>query len=103
MSKKSYKVIKFITETMKNWKVELRAWGKTLAELKIQRGIFLWDALSPLLFVIVMMLLNHTLRKCAGHCKFTKLQEKINHFIYMDGIKLFAKNEKKNAVLNTKK
>ena len=33
---------------------------KTLAEAKIQRGIFQEDALSPLLFIIAMMPLDHT-------------------------------------------
>ena len=36
----SDKVIKFIMETIKNWQVELTAGGTTLAEMKIQRGIF---------------------------------------------------------------
>ena len=45
------KVIKFIDETMKNWRMELTARGKSLAEVKIQRGIFQEDALSPLLMV----------------------------------------------------
>ncbi len=31
---------------------------------------------------------------CKGGYKFTKSQEKINHFMYMDDHKLFAKNEK---------
>ena len=43
---------------MKNWKVELAAGGKTLKEMKVHRGNFLEDALSLLLFVIAMMLLN---------------------------------------------
>ena len=67
---------------------------KSLTEVKIQRGIFLSDALSPLIFVISMILLNHILRKCTGGYKLTKSQEKINHSMYMDDIKLFAKNEK---------
>ena len=62
----SDEVINFITEAMKNWKMELTAEGKTLAEGKIQRGIFHGDALSSLLFVIAMILLNHKLRKCNG-------------------------------------
>ena len=33
-------VIKFIKETMKNWRVKLKAEGKSLAEVKILRGIF---------------------------------------------------------------
>ena len=32
---------------MKDWRVELTAGGKSLAETKIQRGIFQGDALSP--------------------------------------------------------
>ena len=38
------KVIKFITEAIENWKVDLATGGKTLAEVKIQG-----DALSPIL------------------------------------------------------
>ena len=38
--KVSNKIIKFIAKTMKTWKVELTAGGKSLAEVKIQRGIF---------------------------------------------------------------
>ena len=79
---------------MKNWRVELTTGGKSLAETKIQRGIFQGDALSPLLFVIAMMPLNHILRKCTAGYKLSRSQEKGNHLIYMDDIKLFAKNEK---------
>ena len=45
------KVIKFITEAMKNWNGKLTTGGKTFAEWKIQKGIFQGDVLSPLLFV----------------------------------------------------
>ena len=31
---------------------------------------------------------------CTGSYKFTKSKDKINHLMYMDDIKLFAKNEK---------
>ena len=49
------RIIRLIKETMKNWKVELTAGGKTLAEVKIKRGIFQRDALTPLLFARAMM------------------------------------------------
>ena len=99
MYKISHEVINFIDKTMKTWRVELTAGGRSLAETKIQRGIFLGDALSPLLFIIAMMPLNHILRKCTAGYKLTRSQEKINHLMYMDDIKLFAKKEKERETL----
>ena len=84
---------------MKNRRVELTAGGKSLAEAKIKKRIFQGDALSPLLFIFAMMLLNHILRKCTARYKLSRLQEKINHLMYMDDIKLFAKNEKELETL----
>ena len=40
---------------MKAWKVELTAGGKSLAEAKVQRGIFQVGTLSLLLFIIDMI------------------------------------------------
>ena len=63
----SGEVIKVIENTLENWRVELTAEGKSLAEVKTQRGIFQGDALSLLLFVIAMMPLCYRLRKCKFH------------------------------------
>ena len=84
---------------MKNWRVELTAGGRSLAETKIQRDIFQGDALSPLLFISVMMPLNHILRKCTAGYKLSRSQEKINDLMYMDDIKLIIKNEKELETL----
>ena len=46
-----------------------------------------------------MMPLNHILRKCSAGYKLSRSQEKINHLMYMDDIKLFAKNEKELETL----
>ena len=89
----------FIKKTMQTWRVELTAGGQSLAEVKILRVIFQEDALSPLLFVIAMMPLNHIFRKCTAGYKLSKLQEKINHLMYMDNIKHFTKNEKELETL----
>ena len=87
-------IIKFIKNTVKNWKVKLIAGVKSIAEVKIPREITRRDALSSLLFVARMKPLNYLLRKCTGGYKLHKSQEETNHLIYMDGIKLFTKTEK---------
>ena len=74
---------------MKNWWVLLTAGGKSRVQVKIQRGIFQGDAL----FVLSLIPLNHILGKCTSGYKLNKLQEKINHLMYMEIIKRFAKNE----------
>ena len=65
----------------------------------IQREIFEGDALSPLIFIIAMISLKHILRKCTAGYKLSRSQEKIDHLMYMDDIKLFAKNEKEMETL----
>ena len=42
---------------------------------------------------------NHILKKCRAGYKFSRSQEEINHRIYMDDIKQFAKNEKELETL----
>ena len=87
------RVVQFIEKIMQTRGVELIAGGKSLAEVKIQRGIFQGDELSPLLFGIAMMPLNHILRKCTARHKLSKLQVKINHLMYID-FKLLPKTKK---------
>ena len=87
-------IVQFIEKTMPTWRVELTAGGQRLAEIKIQRGIFQEDAVSPLLFVIAMMPLNHIVRKGTAGYKLSKLQEKVNRLMYMDDIKPFYKKRK---------
>ena len=45
------------------------------------------------------MPLNHIFRKCTAGYKLSRSQENINHLMYMDDIKLFAKNEKELETL----
>ena len=45
------------------------------------------------------MPLTHIFRKCTAGYKLSRSQEKINHLMYMDDIKLFAKNEKELETL----
>ena len=101
MYKISHEVINFIEKTMKTWRVELTADGRSLAKAKIQKGLFQRDPQSPLLFIIAMVRLNHILRKSAVSYKLSRLQKKINHLMYMDYIKLFTKKGKRTGNSNT--
>ena len=83
-------VIQFIEKIMETWRVHLLEGGKSLAEIKIQRGISHGDAPSLLLFLIAMMPLSHIIRKCTASYTLSKLQ-KVNNLMYIDNIKVFAK------------
>ena len=66
---------------------------KRLTEVINQKDVFLRIALSPLLFVIVMMPLNHIIRNCRSGYKLHTSQEKFNQLLFVDSIKRLAKNE----------
>ena len=59
--------------------------------VKIQKGIFQRDALSPLLFVIMKIPLNLILGKFTGGYDLTESQGKIIYLIYREDVKPFAK------------
>ena len=77
---------------MANWQTELTSCGENLAKVNVRRGIFQGDSLSPLLFVICMILLTHVL--CKTKTRYTLGGgEKINHLLFMDDLKLYGKCE----------
>ena len=78
MYKISGEVIKFIGNTMENWSGELTTGGKNLGEGKSTESYYYLEQ-----------------GKCLWVTYLGNTQEKkINHLMYMDHIKLFAKNEK---------
>lgn len=80
------------SSSIKNWKLELTSSGVSLGEVNIRRGIFQGDSLSPLLFVICMMPLTMVLRKINVHYELGDKVTKLNHLLFMDDLKLFAKS-----------
>ena len=82
-----------VRNSMNLWKVELSSGKETLAQVNIRRGIFQGDSFSPLLFVIALIPLTLILRKCKNGYNFSRTKDKINHLLYMDDLKLFAKEE----------
>ena len=81
-------------ESMKTWRTNLTANDECLGKVNIRRGIFQGDSLSPLPFVLALFLLLMILRKVSAGYEMTKDGCRINHLLFMDDLKLFAKNEK---------
>ena len=86
-------------ESTQKWNTELTAAGRILGNVKIRRGIFQGDSLSPLLFVIAMIPLSLILREVKVAYDLGKGNWKLNHLLFMDDLKLFAKNENQSKCL----
>ena len=84
---------------MKNWETELTSGNQNLERVKIKRGMFQGDSLSPLLFVICLIPLSFIVRKVNAGYQFHKGGPTVNHLLYMDDLKLFDKTEKQIDVL----
>ena len=68
-------------------------------KVNVRRGSFQGDSLSPLLFVICMILLTHVL--CKAKARYTlEGREKISHLLFIDNLKQYGKieNEMKRLV-----
>ena len=86
-------VNQFLKDSMRMWETELTANGEILGKVKIRRGIFQGDSLSPLLFVMCMIPMSMVLRKAKAGYEFKDRETKINHLLFMDDLKLYGKNE----------
>ena len=92
----------FLVNSMNKWKLELTSNGASLGNVEIRRGIFEGDSLSPLLFVLCLVPLSLILRRVKFHYQFGDKKTKINHLLFMDNLKLFAKsNDQNDSLVNT--
>ena len=78
----------FVNTSMKQWNTELTASNQRLGNVKIRCGIFQGDR-----FVLVMIPLTLVLKHTKASYELKKGGKKINHLLFMDDLKLFAKNE----------
>ena len=84
---------RFLSKSMDSWQTDLRSGGVKLGNVKIKRGIFQGDSLSPLLFVLILIPLTMLLRDVKAGYDLGNQQGKINHLLFMDDLKLFGKTE----------
>ena len=71
-----------------------------IPEVKIQRGIFQGDSLSPLLFCLAIDLLSKILKEYdigydLSKERGKKNKKKINHLLFMDDLKIYAETDQK--------
>ncbi|XP_029643285.1 uncharacterized protein LOC115217674 [Octopus sinensis] len=85
---------KIVNESKKHWNTEMIGRKQKLGKVNIRHGIFQGDSLSPLLFVLVMTPLTLILRKVKIAYDLGKGSGQINHLLFMDDVKIYAKNEK---------
>ena len=89
-------VLSMIRRNMSNWCTVFNSDRKNPGNVKIASGIFQGDSLSALLFFLVMISLTILLRKEKFGYRFTKGTSGniLNHFLFMDNLKLCGQNDK---------
>ena len=73
--------------------VELTCGTETLGEVPIKKGVFQGGALSPFLFLIVLIHLTHILRTANAGYEFRTVGV-INFLLLMNDLKLYSKSER---------
>ena len=87
-------IIRFMENSMKNWKTTMNLYhaeGTLISRMMdIKSGIFQGDSLSPLLFCISLAPLSHLLND--SNFGYTTSSGKLSHLFYMDDLKTYAKD-----------
>ena len=81
-----------IRKSMRSWTVELTSGGEMLGDVKVMRGIFQGDSLSPILFVLAMIPLSVVLNNMEAGYSLGRNRRKLNHLMFMDNLKLYGKS-----------
>ena len=83
------------------WTTNLPVGKKDLGNIGTGRGIFQGRSLSPLLFVVALIPMSLILSKMKIGYDLGDGRGKVNHLLFMDDLKLFAKTDNQvNSLVN---
>ena len=86
-------IVNLFENSKETWGTELITCNEGLGEVDIWRGIFQGDSFSPLPFVVVLIPLLIILNETdLGYV--TSRNQKLNHLLFMDDLKLYARSER---------
>ena len=86
-------IVNLFENSKETWGTELITCNEGLGEVDIWRGIFQGDSFSPLPFVVVLIPLLIILNETdLGYV--TSRNQKLNHLLFMDDLKLYAKSKR---------
>ena len=71
-----------IENSMTKWKVELTSAGERLGEVKIKRGIFQGDSMSPILFVVALIPVSIVLNSMPIGYNLGNDRGNLNHLLF---------------------
>ena len=86
--------IRFLKNTMPNWKTIFTNDRTRITEINIRRGIFQGESLSPLPFIVAMISMTRILERMEVGYQLKKGGSRTNHLMFMDDIKLFGRGTK---------
>ena len=86
-------IVNLFENSKETWRTELIACNEIFGEVYIRKGIFQGDSFSTLLFAIILTpLLIMLIKTDLGYV--TSRNQKLNHLLFVDDLKLYAKSER---------
>ena len=106
MNKTNKRIIKFVENIMKGWKISITidtVNGKEQLEpINVKRGILQKDSFVVKLFILCLDPIAWTIRGYEGYQLTHDRTMKITHLSFVDDLKLYAKSENKISVVTKK-
>ena len=87
------KIIKLLKGSISSCQTVLFSGKNRVGKINIKRDIFQGDSVSPLLFVVALVLVTVVLITPKQRYSFVKATEKLNHLLFMDDPKLCGSND----------